>query len=154
MSGVIAAMRRTLLSCTSLVRHGLTVLGTTALISIRPAQASDLSLLHTITTFIDLNHQEIAALMTALSLLGFSVVAAILLMGTRIRAARNEAQLRAEIQSLQSEPDRFRALLFAEPQILISWAAGDSRPEISGDTALLMRQESQQYHPQRILAFG
>src|SRR6202047_215050 len=150
MSGVLAAMRRTLLSCTSLVRHGLTVLGTTALISIRPAQASDLSLLHTITTFIDLNHQEIAALMTALSLLGFSVVAAILLMGTRIRAARSETQLRAEIQSLQSEADRFRALLFAEPQILISWAAGGDRPQISGDTSLLTSQES----PRRILAFG
>ncbi len=36
-------------------------------------------------------------------------------------------------QGLQVEADRFRALLFAEPQILISWAAGDNRPEISGD---------------------
>ncbi len=105
---------------------------------------------NTVTTFIDLNHQEIAALTTALSLLGFSVVAAILLMGTRVRAARSEARLRADIQSLQSEADRFRALLFAEPQILIAWAAGDNRPQISGDTSLLMSQES----PQRILAFG
>ena len=154
MSGVIAAMRRTLLSCTSLARNGLTALGTSlgtvALISIPPAHASDLPLLHTITIFIDLNRQEIAALMTALSLLGFSVVAAILLMGTRIRAAKSEARLRAEIQSLQNEADRFRALLFAEPQILISWAAGDNRPDISGDTSLLTSQES----PQRILAFG
>jgi signal transduction histidine kinase len=146
MSGVIAAMRRTLLSCTSLARHGLAALGAAALVSIRPAQASDLS----ITAFIDLNHQEIAVLTTALSLLGFSVVAAILLMGTRLRAAKSEARLRAEIQGLQSEADRFRALLFAEPQILISWAAGDNRPEISGDTSLLTSQES----PQRILAFG
>ena len=85
MSGVIAAMRRTLLSCTSLARHGLTpwTAHAAALISIRPADASELPLLNTITTFIDLNHQEIAALTTALSLLGFSVVAAILLMGTR-----------------------------------------------------------------------
>jgi signal transduction histidine kinase len=154
MSGVIAAMRQTLLSCTSLARNGLAVLGTclgaAGIIWIRPARASDLPLLNTISTFIDMNHQEIAALTTALSLLGFSVVAAILLMRTRLRAARSEAGLRAEIRSLQNESDRFRALLFAEPQILIAWAAGDNRPQISGDTSLLALQES----PQRILAFG
>src|SRR6202043_232796 len=50
----------------------------------------------------------------------------------------------------QVQADRFRALLFAEPQILISWAAGDNRPQISGDTSLLMSQDS----PQRVLAFG
>jgi signal transduction histidine kinase len=154
MSGVIAAMRRTLLSCTSLARHGLITLGTTALISIRPAHASDLPLLDAITTFFEMNHEEIAALTTAFALLGFSVVAAILLMRTRVRAARKEARLRADIQGLQSEADRFRALLFAEPQILISWAAGDNRPQISGDTSLLMPQDSQHKLPQRILAFG
>ena len=77
-------------------------------------------------------------LTTALALLGFSVLAAILLMRTRVRAANSEARLRADIQGLQSEADRFRALLFAEPQILISWAAGDNRPQISGDTSLLL----------------
>ena len=92
-------------------------------------------------------------LTTALALLGFSVVAAILLMRTRVRAAKNEARLRADIQGLQVEADRFRALLFAEPQILISWAAGDNRPQISGDISLLMPQDSQ-HQPQRILAFG
>src|SRR5207302_10711165 len=75
-------------------------------------------------------------------------------MRTRVRAARSEARLRSDIGDLQAQADRFRALLFAEPQILISWAAGDNRPQISGDTALLMPQESQQYQPQRILAFG
>jgi PAS domain-containing protein len=44
--------------------------------------------------------------------------------------------------------------LFAEPQILISWAAGDNRPQISGDTSLLLPQDSQHQSPQRILAFG
>jgi signal transduction histidine kinase len=140
MSGVIAAMRRTLLSCTSLARNGLITLGTSTLISIRPAHASDLPLLDAITTFLEMNHQEIAA--------------AILLMLTRVRAARNEARLRSDIQGLQGEADRFRALLFAEPQILISWAAGDNRPQISGDTSLLLPQDSQHHSPQRILAFG
>ena len=153
MSGVIALMRRTLLSCTSLARNGLAPLGISlaaALVSSRAAHASDLPLLNAITTFIDMNHQEVAALTTALSLLGFSVVAAILLMGTRLRAAKTETRLRAEIQGLQSEADRFRALLFAEPQILIAWAAGDNHPQITGDTSLVTSQEP----PQRILAFG
>src|SRR5258706_11366427 len=153
MSGVIVAMRRTALSCTSLARNGLTTLGTT-LVSIAPAYAGVLSLLHAPSTFIDFNRQEIAVLTTALALLGFSVVAAILLMRTRVRAAGSEARLRSDIGDLQAQADRFRALLFVEPQILISWAAGDNRPQISGDTALFMPQESQQYQPQRILAFG
>ncbi len=122
--------------------------------SIAPADAGDLSLLDTFSAYFDLNRQEFAVLTTALALLGFSVVAAILLMRTRVRAANNEARLRSDIGDLQVQADRFRALLFAEPQILISWAAGDNRPEISGDTSLLMSQEAQQYQPQRILAFG
>ncbi len=153
MSGVIVAMRRTLLSCTSLARNGLITLGASPVL-IAPASASELPLLQEISTFFDFNRQEIAVLTTALALLGFSVVAAILLMRTRIRAAKGEARLRSDIQELQLQADRFRALLFAEPQILISWAAGDNRPQISGDTALLMPQESRQYQPQRILAFG
>ena len=106
--------------------------------------------MYAVTALIGLNHQEFAALTTALSLLGFSVVAAILLMRTRVRAARNEAGLRSEIQGLQSEADRYRALLFAEPQVLIAWPAGEDRPQISGDVSSLTSQES----PQRILAFG
>src|SRR5216683_4783638 len=153
MSGVIVAMRRTLLSCTSLARNGATTLGAT-LVSTAPAHAGDLSLPQVLSTLFDFNRQEIAVLTTALALLGFSVLAAILLMRTRVRAAKSEARLRADIGELQAQADRFRALLFAEPQILISWAAGDNRPQISGDTALLMPQESQHYQPQRILAFG
>jgi signal transduction histidine kinase len=150
MSGVVVAMRRTLLSCTSLARDGLTGLGTAALLSTTPAHAGDLPLLPAISSYLNLNRQEFAVLTTALALLGFSVVAAILLMRTRVRAAKSEARLRADIGELQVQADRFRALLFAEPQILISWAAGDNRPQISGDTSLLVTQDS----PQRILAFG
>ena len=130
------------------------VLGAT-LAATAPARADDLPFVpHAIFAYFDFNHQEIAVLATALALLGFSVVAAILLMRTRLRAARSEARLRSDIQGLQSEADRFRALLFAEPQILISWAAGDNRPQICGDTSLLLPQDSQQQSPQRILAFG
>ncbi|SDT30374.1 sensor histidine kinase [Bradyrhizobium canariense] len=157
MSGVIVSMRRTLLSCTSLVRNGMMTLGMTlgatvgaTLVSTTPGHAGDLSLLNGI---LELNHQEFAVLTTALALLGFTVVSAILLMHTRVRAAKSDARLRSHIQSLQVEADNFRALLFAEPQILIAWAAGDDRPQISGDISLVMPQDSQ-HQPQRILAFG
>jgi signal transduction histidine kinase len=139
MSGVIVAMRRTLLSCTALV-----------LPFNRPATAGDLRLTHAVSTLLDFNHQEVAVLTTALALLGFSVLAAILLMHNRVRAARSEAKLRADIADLQAQADSYRALLFAEPQILIAWEAGGKRPKISGDTSLLLQQDS----PQRILAFG
>jgi signal transduction histidine kinase len=153
MSDVIAAMRRTLLSCTSLVRGGIVGVAVSALAS-APARAADVAYLESLlATFFDLNRQEVAVLAIALAVLGFSVVAAILLMRTRVRAANNEARLRSELRSLQVEADRFRALLFAEPQVLISWAAGDNRPQISGDISLLIPQDAQQ-SPQRILAFG
>jgi signal transduction histidine kinase len=154
MSGVIAAMRRTLLSCTSLVRAGIVGVAVSTWAASGPARAGDLQLVEqALATFFDLNRQEVAALATALAVLGFSVVAAILLMRTRLRAADNEARLRSELRGLQVEADRFRELLFAEPQVLISWAAGDNRPQISGDISLLMPQDAQQ-SPQRILAFG
>jgi signal transduction histidine kinase len=153
MSGVIAAIRRTLLSCTSLARGGLAAVGTLGAFELGvsgPAHAADPPFMHALTAFIGMNHQEFAALTTALSLLGFSVVSAILLMRTRVRAARNETGLRSEIQGLQSEADRYRALLFAEPQVLIAWPAGEDRPQVSGDVSSLTGQESLP----RVLAFG
>lgn len=153
MSGVVAAMRRNLLSCTSLARHGLISLAT-ALTVPEPALAADSAITQVISAWLDLNHQEFAALTTALSLLGFTVVAAILLMRNRIKATRTELRLRADIADLQVQADRLRALLFAEPQILIAWAAGDNRPQISGDTSLLIAQDATMNSPQRILAFG
>ncbi|WP_424628710.1 PAS-domain containing protein [Bradyrhizobium sp. SYSU BS000235] len=153
MSGVVGRMRRSLLSCTSIVRGGLAALSASILPGATPALAADHTLLHnTLSIFTDINRQELAALITATAVLGFSVVAAILLMRTRIRAARIETKLRSDNQALQLEADRFRALLFAEPQILISWAAGDDRPDISGDVALVLPQGFEQ--PQRVLAFG
>ena len=154
MSGVVAAMRRNLLSCTSLARHGLIALATALSVASEPAVAGEMTLAQAMSTWFDFNHQEFAVLTTALALLGFSVVAAILLMRTRVRATRTELRLRSNIAGLQDQADRLRALLFAEPQILISWAAGDNRPQISGDTSLLISADAAQNSPQRILAFG
>src|SRR5258705_3464904 len=154
MSGVVAAMRRILLSCTSLARHGMLALASALSVASEPALAGDLSLSEAISAWLDLNHQEFAVLTTALSLLGFTVVAAILMMRTRVRASRIELNLRSDIADLQVQADRLRALLFAEPQILIAWAAGDNRPQISGDISLLISQDAMSNSPQRILAFG
>lgn len=154
MSGVIEGMRRTLLSCTSIVRGGAVGIGASVLTGIAPAFARDDFISNTITFLSHIDRQDVAALSVAAAVLGFSVVAAILLMRTRLRAARNEARLLADNQALQLEADRFRALLFAEPQVLISWAAGEDRPDVSGDVAMLMPQGADQFNPQRILAFG
>ena len=141
-----------MLSCTSLVR-GIAGAGAAGLVAIAPAWAAEPGLSEKlIQTFMNLSRQDLTALAMALGVLGFSVVAAILLMRTRVRAATNEQRLRAEIRELQTEADRFRALLFAEPQVLISWGAGEDRPQISGDISLLMPQDATQ--PRRILAFG
>ena len=101
MSGVVAAMRRTLLSCTSLARCGVITLATAFSASAEPAMAAELTITQTISALFDLNHQEFAVLTTALSLLGFTVVAAILLMRTRVRASRMELNLRSDIADLQ-----------------------------------------------------
>ncbi len=154
MLGVVAAMRRTLLSCTSLARYGVIALATTLTAFPEPASATDLSITQAISALFDLNHQEFAALTTALSLLCFTVLAAILLMRSRVRAGQMELSLRSDIADLQVQADRLRALLFAEPQILIAWAAGDNRPQISGDTSLLISQDALSNSAQRILAFG
>ena len=155
MSGVIAAIRRTLLSCTSLVRDGTTGAATAAVLTASPAAAGDLnSVGYALAAFTELDQRGMAAMALALGVLGFSVVATILLMRTRIRAATSEGRLKTDIHHLQAEVDRYRALLFAEPQVLISWPAGDDRPQISGDVALLLPQDTPTLAPQRVLAFG
>lgn len=51
---------------------------------------------------------------------------------------------------IQAEVDRSRALLMAEPQVLVAWPAGADHPQIVGDTALVMPEGA----AQRLLAFG
>ncbi|MGJ4992975.1 PAS-domain containing protein [Bradyrhizobium sp. HKCCYLS3077] len=150
MSGVIVLMRQTLLSCTSLARKGLMGLAATALAPATPVLAGDGVPGDAISTLFELSRADVAEITAMLALLGFSVVAAIALVRTRLAAARKEARLRADVAELQLQADRYRALLFAEPQILIAWPAGGHRPQISGDTAMLVPADQ----PHRILAFG
>jgi len=155
MAGVIASMRRTLLSCTSLARQRGACLAATLFALATPAHSETAE---AAASLLDFNRQEWVALSTAAGVLGFSVVATILLMRTRLRAAACEARLRGDVQGLQVEADRFRALLFAEPQVLISWAAGSDHPQVSGDISLLIPPatlpQDPTLQPQRVLAFG
>ncbi len=171
MSGVVRAIRRTLMSGTSLACG---VLSTVAI----PARAGAVRLAapllvasqfvaaarayaagpefpaQVLENLFNLSQQEIAAFALALGVIGFSVFATILLMRTRLGATRTETRLRTDVRALQAETDRLRALLFTEPQVLISWPAAGTRPDINGDISLLLPQTAQQQSPQRVLAFG
>ncbi|UTD26934.1 PAS domain-containing sensor histidine kinase [Bradyrhizobium sp. WD16] len=157
MSGVVRAIRRTWMSGTSLVRgrapsYAVRALAAFTLAGLTEAHA-ETALGEQVDSFLGLTQQELAALALTLGVLGFSVVATIALMRTRLQAAKVEKRLRADVRALQGDNDRLRALLFTEPQVLISWPAAASRPEISGDLALLLPPAAQQ-QPQRVLAFG
>jgi signal transduction histidine kinase len=157
MSAAIKAIRRTLMSGTSLARKGLCAVLAPALafavVLPVPADAAGLSI-HALEAFFNLGPQEFAAFAVCLGVLGFSVLTTILLMRTRLLATRTEAKLRADIRALQAETDSLRALLFTEPQVLISWPAAGMRPDISGDLSLILPQNTQQQPPHRILAYG
>jgi signal transduction histidine kinase len=102
------------------------------------------------STLSELDGHGIIAFAVIVGLLLFSAVTAVMLVRTRLRAADNEALARDEIAALRAEADRAMALLFAEPQILITWAAADDEPDIVGDTSLVANASM----PHRVLAFG
>lgn len=151
LGGTILAMRRTFTSCIRRARCLAPALAP-LILTLRPLPAAaqdNFDLDRLLVSLGGLDRQEFAALALALAMLGFSVVSAILLMRTRARAAENEHRLRAEIQALQAENDRSDALLLSEPQVVVSWRAGDDRPQVAGDTSLLAAGPSH-----RLLAFG
>jgi signal transduction histidine kinase len=144
------AVRRTLMSCISPRRYALSAAALISSVTSRPAAAqAGFDLERLMGAVGQLDRQELAALALAAAILGFSVVAAILLMRTRTRAADNELRLRSEIQALQTSNDRSEALLSFEPQAVISWRAGEDIPQIAGDTSMLVEGSRN-----RILAFG
>jgi signal transduction histidine kinase len=104
----------------------------------------------TLARVIGLNQHDVAGLALALGILIFAVVASVTLVRTRNRAAATEAAAREQIVALKADLDRAHMLLLAEPQIIVTWAAGDDRPEISGDTTMITPVTA----PHRVLAFG
>jgi len=103
-----------------------------------------------LAAFLALDRHELAAMALTLGILCFAVITAILLVRTRARLADTEAAARDEGIAAKAAVDRAYALLLAEPQILVAWAAGSTHPEIIGDPALVAAPGE----PQRILAFG
>jgi len=97
-----------------------------------------------------LDRYEVAALALTLGVICFATVTAILLVRTRARAERMEAESRAEIMALEAEVDRTKALLLSEPQVIVVWPATGEEPEILGDTAIVTSAPV----PRRALAFG
>jgi signal transduction histidine kinase len=95
-------------------------------------------------------HQNVAALTLTLGLVCFSVLAVLVLVRTRRSAGEAALVSRDEISALQTERDRLKALLMAEPQVLVAWSAGADVPEILGDTGIIVPGAAQQ----RVLAFG
>lgn len=98
----------------------------------------------------DINGGDTIALVLILGVLLFAVLTSIMLVRTRQRASAADTAARDEIMALNAERDRFQALLMSEPQILVSWAAADNEPDITGDTTLVTTGSV----PQRVLAFG
>jgi signal transduction histidine kinase len=71
-------------------------------------------------------------------------------MRTRRQAERSAAATSDGEAALNAEIDRLKALLLAEPQVLVDWAAGAEQPDILGDTSTFVAGSV----PDRVLAFG
>ena len=84
-----------------------------------------------------LDRYETAALALTLGVTFFATVTAIMLVRTRVRAEGADFVARAEIMALKTELDRTKALLLADPQVIVIWPASGEEPEVLGDTALL-----------------
>ncbi len=96
------------------------------------------------------SRQDVSALALTIGLLVFALLATLALLRTRRYADRLETAVRDDTAALHAEIDRLRALLLAEPQVLVEWAAAGERPDILGDTTLLVGGGV----PERVLAFG
>ena len=95
-------------------------------------------------------HYNTGALALTLGLVCFAVLATIALLRTRRQAERLEALSGNEAMLLHAEIDRLKALLLAEPQVLVEWPAASDQPEILGDTSMVLPGAA----PERMLAFG
>ncbi len=93
---------------------------------------------------------DIGALSLALGLITFVALAVIALLRARRQAARLKASSGNEAMLLSAEIDRLKALLLAEPQVLVEWPAASDQPTILGDISIILPSAV----PERVLAFG
>jgi signal transduction histidine kinase len=97
-----------------------------------------------------LSRQNIASLTFMIGLLVLTALAVFALLRARQRAERARSAARDAQAQLRAEVDRLKALLLAEPQVLVEWPAGAAEPDIVGDTATIAPGQT----PERVLAFG
>jgi signal transduction histidine kinase len=129
-------------------RGGVPAIAVVAAVLTLPAtQAAAFDLFGALPT---MSRQDVAALTLTVGLLCFAVLATVVLVRTRIRADRIEAAARDGALALNAEIDRLKALLLAEPQVLVAWTAGSDTPDIFGDTAIVVPGPVSE----RVLAFG
>jgi signal transduction histidine kinase len=95
------------------------------------------------------DRQEVVTLTLFAGAACFAVLATVVLIRTRRNAGRHDPATRDDMLSLQAEADRFKQLLLSDPQVLVTWTAADDRPEILGDTSIILSG-----NPERVLAFG
>ena len=79
-----------------------------------------------------------------------AALAFIALLRLRRRTQRRRRLARYETSVLNAEIDRLKALLLAEPQVLVEWPAASEQPSILGDTSIILTGA----RPERVLAFG
>ncbi|WP_425485845.1 ATP-binding protein [Ancylobacter tetraedralis] len=85
-----------------------------------------------------------------LGLIAFATTTAVVHVGFRRRAMERESFAYGEISRLEARIEESRALLMAEPQIVVVWRDPAAAPEIIGNTPAFTGVVS----PTRILAFG
>src|SRR5262245_24502973 len=78
---------------------------------------------------IQIDRPELIALALTLGILCFAVVTSIMLVRTSRRLAETEAAAHDVIMAARAEADRVNALLRADPQVLVAWAAAADKPE-------------------------
>src|SRR5262245_46645303 len=82
-----------------------------------------------LTAATQLERPELIAVTLTLGILCFAVVTSIMLVRTSRRLAETEAAAQDVIMAARAEADRVNALLRADPQVLIAWAAAADKPE-------------------------
>ncbi len=95
------------------------------------------------------DRQEIVTLTLFAGAACFAVVAAVVMIRNRRNAGRHDPGTRDDTLALQAEADRFKQLFLSDPQVLVTWTAADDRPEILGDTSIIVAGNAE-----RVLAFG
>ncbi len=124
------------------------------LVSVAPARAdggSALAMLHDLGGAVaTVTGRDPYAAGLAFAAVCLAALAFITLLRVRRHAQRRRRVARNETSVLNAEIDRLKALLLAEPQVLVEWPAASDRPSILGDTTIILSGA----RPERVLTFG